>query len=267
MQNVQPSEPIRQPEFLPEASSQPLPPIHIVSQVEATRHGTSELTTEVSEHVQVTPPIRQRTPPPAIYIDSRHLKTPVFMPRSSNDTTWISNPPDIVGLAPPVTQKPMTSPAYPSYEPMSPAQKAMHDAFWPELTSLTPPVSQKPMSTPIIASKAEHSFGHAPYATKNPSNGRTSGAYDISRPTCSLNLVCYRGGTEGCILRQLQTVSASRFTTQAAFATTMRNNPGLIATDEALFLELRKSYNEMSGFRRRYLSLKTLTGLRLLSVR
>ncbi|KAF1972687.1 hypothetical protein BU23DRAFT_156017 [Bimuria novae-zelandiae CBS 107.79] len=46
----------------------------------------------------------------------------------------------------------------------------------------------------------------------------------------------------------------------------MAKNPQLIATDEDFFRELRRLYwGEMSGFLRRYLSLKTLTGLRLLA--
>jgi len=82
-----------------------------------------------------------------------------------------------------------------------------------------------------------------------------------------LNIVCYRSGAKGCELRQLQTVLASRFKSRDGFLRACNRNPQLISTDRRLFHELRRLYEqEMCDFWRRHFSLKTLRGLRVLSV-
>lgn len=254
--------------FQPKEPSLPAPPESLIEHVEETRHGSHQNASEASEQVEITPPVRQLTPPPAIYIDANRLTEIFRKPSQRNETTRVSTL-DVVGLAPPVSQKPMASPVAPSTGSTSPAQKAVHDACWPDVRGLSPPVFQQPMNTPVMASPAQTPTDQHPMNTPIVGclpNETSRGAYDISRPTCSLNLVCYRGGSVGCILRQVQTVSSSRFPTKEAFDATMEKNSQLIATDEAFFYELRRLYHDMSGIWRRYLSLKTLTGLRLLSV-
>ncbi|KIW02362.1 uncharacterized protein PV09_06184 [Verruconis gallopava] len=115
-------------------------------------------------------------------------------------------------------------------------------------TKLAPPINSLPMSTPGARSVSNES------------------PYDVTRPTCSLNVVCYRSGKNGCELRQVQTVLASRFKNAEAFKKTCARNPQLISTDQRLFDELRRLYEkEMCGFWRRHFSLKTLRGLRVLA--
>jgi hypothetical protein len=115
--------------------------------------------------------------------------------------------------------------------------------------SLAPPIGGVPMSSP---------------GARTPSKGSP---YDISRPTCSLNIVCYRSGAKGCELRQIQTVLESRFKGEEAFQKTCARNPHLITTDKQLFVEIRRLYTRsMCGFWRRHFSLKTLCRLRVLSV-
>ncbi|KAH7119796.1 hypothetical protein B0J11DRAFT_534647 [Dendryphion nanum] len=122
------------------------------------------------------------------------------------------------------------------------------------------------MLTPGSANLASP-IGQPP--TRNPdtlAERIDSSAYDIQRPTCSLNIVCYRGGTKGCVLRQIQTALKSRFPDDMSFEKTRTRNSQLVTNDEEFFQELRRLYwSEMSGFWRRHLSLKTLTGLRLLT--
>ena len=91
--------------------------------------------------------------------------------------------------------------------------------------------------------------------------------YVSTHPTCALNLVCYRTGTKGCELHQIQTVLESRFKDNQAFQNTVIENPSLISTDGKFFQALRDVYlGKMCGFWRRAFFLKTLRGIRLLSV-
>jgi hypothetical protein len=261
------------PSFLPN-STIPKPPTDVISEVETTRHGTTQVSSEALDQVEITPPVRRRTPPPAIFIEPQALITTPSQGPQVNTSTWISTP-EVSGLVPPVSQKPMASPAGLSADASSqssPVQRAMHETFWSptsEAPGLAPPVTNKPMSTPLASMSAE-AVADRPQADKPATSTAkeitSHGAYDILRPTCSLNLVCYRGGSEGCILRQVQTALASRFSSEEAFQTTIKKNPQLIASDEAFFCELRRLYWDMSGFWRRYLSLKTLRGLRILAV-
>ncbi|PVI00645.1 hypothetical protein DM02DRAFT_728436 [Periconia macrospinosa] len=162
-------------------------------------------------------------------------------------------PPEItvedVDNATSTTQKPIAVP--PSWERNPPT------------LGLDPPVDQVPLESPGLVPP----ITNLPMSTPDLSAGTTdAGAYDTERPFCSLNLVCYRGGTRGCVLKQLQTVLASRFADVEVFKITLAKNSQLIATDRRFFKELRRLYSsQMSGFWRRYFSLKTLTGLRLLA--
>ena len=74
----------------------------------------------------------------------------------------------------------------------------------------------------------------------------------LNKPTCSLNLMCYRPGSQGCIRRQIQVAR--------------KEYPGMIRTDQEFFHALHREYEQyICGFWRRYLSLKTLRQIRLLS--
>jgi hypothetical protein len=88
--------------------------------------------------------------------------------------------------------------------------------------------------------------------------------YPSTKPTCSLNLVCY---SRGCLIRQVNVTTPDRLT-PAQFKAAKQANPKLIHTDEQLFNALRHAYlHSMCGFWRRWFSLKTLKTLRLLEVK
>ncbi|KAH6892194.1 hypothetical protein B0T10DRAFT_604969 [Thelonectria olida] len=90
--------------------------------------------------------------------------------------------------------------------------------------------------------------------------------YDTDKPTCSLNIVCYRSGQEGCKLEQVQCTLKLKFDNHSAFQNTIAGNPNLVYTDVHFFREMRRLFNtKMSSPWRRYLSLKTLKGFRILS--
>ena len=100
-----------------------------------------------------------------------------------------------------------------------------------------------------------------------PSATPPRNAYDVHRPTCSLNLVCYRDGAQGCVLVQIHTILESRFSDTEDFKSELKKDSRLIVSDQAFFRKLQRTYwYEMCGFWRRYLSLKTLRGIRLLVV-
>lgn len=85
---------------------------------------------------------------------------------------------------------------------------------------------------------------------------------------CSLNLVCYRSGAQGCQIRQIQTLNRSRFNDEKELEKILDEQPDIISTDVELFTALRREYLErMCGFWRRATSMKTLSGFRLLQVR
>jgi hypothetical protein len=80
------------------------------------------------------------------------------------------------------------------------------------------------------------------------------------KPTCSLNLVCYRSGAKGCVRVQIRVAKRE-------YQEVARAGQSLIRTDREFFKALRNAYtNQMSGFWRRTLSLKQLSKVRLLSV-
>ncbi|KAK4103374.1 hypothetical protein N658DRAFT_505733 [Parathielavia hyrcaniae] len=94
----------------------------------------------------------------------------------------------------------------------------------------------------------------------------SQGFYDIAKPTCSLNLVCYRSGAKGCDLVQVQCVRRSMFSSDASFATVVETHPRLVHADDQFFREICRLYTtEMCGFFRRYFSLKTLRAFRVLT--
>lgn len=88
-----------------------------------------------------------------------------------------------------------------------------------------------------------------------------------TKPTCMLNLVCYRSGMQGCELNQIYVANRNRYKLKMDFSKAVRDNPDLITDDRTFFHALRRVYlREMCGIWRRMLFLKTLRGIRLLSV-
>ena len=102
-----------------------------------------------------------------------------------------------------------------------------------------------------------------------PTQTVTSPTVDsLSKPTCSLNLMCYRSGSQGCIRRQIQVASRARW---AASTLDLSEKPlkeiaSMIFDDRQFFHALHREYEQhIRGFWRRYLSLKTLRRIRVLS--
>jgi hypothetical protein len=92
--------------------------------------------------------------------------------------------------------------------------------------------------------------------------------YIDTKPTCTLNLVCYRSGASGCKLHQVRVAKSSRFVDDDTFQAAVAKDVNLITTDELFFRALRHGYRKtMCGWWRRAFFLKSLRGLRLLSVR
>ncbi|KAK0641663.1 hypothetical protein B0T16DRAFT_461702 [Cercophora newfieldiana] len=141
------------------------------------------------------------------------------------------------------------------------------------MEDLIPPVSTLPRGSSSIGghlspNPSRHgSFGFTPSAAPGlaPDSNRPA-YYNTSRPTCSLNLVCYRSGARGCALQQIQCILASKFQTEESFQAAMKTNNHLIHTDDEFFREMQRLYKyEMCGFFRRYFSLKTLREFRVLA--
>ncbi|KAH6889392.1 hypothetical protein B0T10DRAFT_548779 [Thelonectria olida] len=147
--------------------------------------------------------------------------------------------------------------------------------YWRNIESLTPPVPKNHLSSPLNSSDATD--GHLSVrpalqqtdtveheATTAP-GGEIADIYDINKPTCSLNLVCYRSGAAGCDLQQLHCILHSKFSSNESFLKMTTANPHMIATDCRFFQEMRQVYEtKMCGFFRRYFSLKSLRAFRIL---
>jgi hypothetical protein len=119
--------------------------------------------------------------------------------------------------------------------------------------------SDEPVAPPKLRSSRR--------ANTIPPPTATAGANNTSKPTCSLNLICYRPGRQGCVLRQIQVISRARFHTDEDYNAAVKQNEGIVWTDVGLFKLLYREYNgHMCGFWRRYLSLETLRQVRLLTV-
>ena len=211
---------------------------HVVSEV-LSSVGSDGLSAEIGYQAAITPPVARREPPPAIVLDPNLLErqepsdsdaSPLEGDDEVNTVTWSSNPNPSSSLAPPVPQDPMSSPN----------------------------IAHRP--TLMQGSGSELEVKPAPRTSP-------SGPYDITKPTCSLNLVCYRSGAKGCDLQQVQCILQSKFTDPSAFQITINANPGLVYTDQQFFREMRKLFDgHMSSFTRRWFSLKTHKAFRILAV-
>lgn len=169
----------------------------------------------------------------------------------SNDMPATMDP-----LAPPISRNPLASPLnkpegmFTSFRAPSPLLPSSESVSSPLLPPTTPSLVERP-SSEEVKSKPRKPTVH----------------YDTSKPTCTLNLVCYRSGSKGCELHQIQTAKRSRFKSDADFQRMVDETPGLVVTDEQFFRALRTVYlDKMCGFWRRVFFLKTLRGIRLLSV-
>ncbi|KAH6972108.1 hypothetical protein BKA56DRAFT_660140 [Ilyonectria sp. MPI-CAGE-AT-0026] len=141
--------------------------------------------------------------------------------------------------------------------------------------SLVPPVSNIPMSSPNVSRYLDDQWTEHPRSESKdeqegveppPITANDAGFYDISKPTCSLNLVCYRSGANGCDLQQVQCILRSKFNSDDDFQSAIAANPHLIHTDVQFFDEIQRLFaTEMSGFFRSYFSLKSLQAFRVLA--
>ncbi|KAK3900318.1 hypothetical protein C8A05DRAFT_17360 [Staphylotrichum tortipilum] len=233
----------RTPAFAP---SGPQPPEEFVLHAEVTRHGgvyvpvDSDPRAEASYQVDVTPPVPKQAPPRPIVMDAALFATPN-------------------GPVAPVRVQPRIDTNIVAQDPPSGATG-----------SLVPPVSTLPMNSPLVGGditrpKQKHLAGTETTSTHETAES-TPSFYDTAKPTCSLNLVCYRSGARGCDLQQLQCVLRTLFPSDASFDAVITANPHLVHTDDQFFREMRRLYTtQMCGFFRRYFSLKTLRSFRLLA--
>lgn len=140
-------------------------------------------------------------------------------------------------------------------------------------TPIDKPIKYSPRSTQATSSgqsaadrPSEHT-GAAELEDTSTSAKENTDFYDINKPTCSLNLVCYRSGAAGCDLQQLHCILHWKFPSEELFLKMTAAKPHLIATDSRFFQEMRKIYKlKMCGFFRRHFSLKTLKTFRILAV-
>jgi hypothetical protein len=91
--------------------------------------------------------------------------------------------------------------------------------------------------------------------------------YDVTLPSCSLMLLCYRSGPGGCERKQVEVVARSRFYTIHEYNRLVKAKPELLCTDRQLFDALQDVYLEdMCSIWRRWFSLKTMRRIQLLEV-
>jgi hypothetical protein len=159
-------------------------------------------------------------------------------------------------LAPPVSRNPLASPLPKTQD------------FFPQFGAsplLTP--SRDTVESPLVPPPSPFLGQHLNAEDIRAAPSKGPAYYDTSKPTCTLNLVCYRYGTKGCELHQIQAAKRSRFKSEGEFQKLIKDNPELITTDEQFFYAVRKVYlRKMCSFWRRIFFFKTLRGLRLLSV-
>jgi hypothetical protein len=163
----------------------------------------------------------------------------------------------------PPLHNPFASPGLPSDKQLAPMPEKKSLGFSADLYAISPPSTQlhkKKSTMDISEGSDDQPLDWAKY--------QNTPEYVSKHPTCALNLVCYRTGTKGCELHQIQTILESRFQDKKSFQLVLKERPSLIATDAQFFRALRDVYlQQMCGFWRKALFLKTLRGIRLLSVR
>ncbi|ROV86819.1 hypothetical protein VSDG_10149 [Cytospora chrysosperma] len=146
----------------------------------------------------------------------------------------------------------------------------MGDTTATTVISLFPPVASPPMNSPVGSDNGHATVTGPPLApatqATEPGDAGAEGYYDVKRPTCSLNLVCYRSGAKGCELQQVHCVLRSRFPDDESFDKAVMANGRLVHNDVQFFNEMRRLYiSKMCGPMRRYFSLKSLRAFRILA--
>lgn len=142
-------------------------------------------------------------------------------------------------------------PQVPSYAP--PATTMGSDGLRPDHT-VPPHHRPPPPSNPV------------PPMGPPPQNEDSPTADPGENETSNLHLLCYRTGSQGLVKRKVVVVSSSQFPSPEAYHAFVEKNDDVVTTDVELFKEMAKQYKSMCSFWRRYLHLKTLRQIRLLSV-
>jgi hypothetical protein len=228
-----------------------------LSKARSTTNGASADVTVPVETATEAQPLQTNIPP----------TTPEMKKRTARvATSFPTTPPAMLNpVAPPLSRNPLASPANKSenvFENLIPMPAI-------------PPISQQvdsplfpPTTTSNIANDSSSQVISLEKDASTASERHTETTNEINtKPTCSLNLVCYRSGTKGCELFQIQTAKRSRYKDETAFQKAVAANPNLIVNDEQFFYALRDVYlGKMCNIWRRFFFLKTLRGIRLLSV-
>jgi hypothetical protein len=98
-------------------------------------------------------------------------------------------------------------------------------------------------------------------------SGSGSAVYDTSKPTCTLNLMCFRDQTKGCRIWQVSVTHVDKWMDWNAFSQYCHDHEHVLTSDKSLFRAMRVAYEkELSSLWRRWTSLKSLKGFRILSV-
>lgn len=148
------------------------------------------------------------------------------------------------------------------------------------IATFAPPVSTIPLEASPGFSLTTPTDGFLPGPKPNPGAHRVvktaetietdAGGptyYNTNKPTCSLNLVCYRSGAKGCELQQIQGILRSKYSNDEGFEAVKTATKGLISTDYQFFHEMERLYEtKMCSFLRRNFSLKSLKAFRVLAV-
>lgn len=221
----------------------PPPPEGMVFHAELLRHGGDYIPSSKTEDAvyqnAVSPPVPRRTPPPAILID------PALVQAIETGGTSRSQAQNSLSE--------FKRPATPSAN----------------IRTLAPPVANLPMNSPLVASNDPTQL--RPQTTANLIAGSNDAVqdtfYDVTKPTCSLNIICYRSGASGCELQQVQCTLRSRFPDDESFEKVLADNKHLVCSDAQLFEQMQRLYqSKMCSGARRYLSLKSLRAFRILAV-
>ena len=202
----------------------PKPPDETVLHAEITRHGgiyvpsDAEPLAEASYQVEVIPPVPKQAQSQRVVIDPSVLEATgdALQPEAQTErktTTWASSTIGIGSLAPPVLNLLMNSPGAGGSVP-----PGVDDS--PSRT-LEPQLSTEQFSSTTTAATPEINIPNF---------------YDTRKPTCSLNLVCYRFGTKGCDLQQIQCILRTKFPSDESFQTTIEANQHLVYSDDRFSL-------------------------------
>ncbi|KAF4458096.1 hypothetical protein F53441_104 [Fusarium austroafricanum] len=218
-----------------------------------------EFHTKPREKVMRKPHPRQITPPAALKNALSKPRDPNEAKREgsvSNAATWASPPVNDGSLIPPVMHIPMDSPNKPDETFWS---RPSLDSNGRDLVSVLNDTNRQSTQQVPQQPRGSGESSHAVDVTTED-----VGFYNIDKPTCSLNLVCYR--SNACDLQQVQCILRPKFPSDESFQNMIAANPHLVYNDAQFFDEIRRLFTtQMCGFFRRYFSLKTLREFRVLA--